>query len=130
MFFSQLTSFVVFWTVWVFYIKYANKDYLYKEERERERKKQTNTLIQNEKKKTKTKQTTNREHVDDLPFRTVSIMVDWLESEPCPNIFQFLGHFARCSIQPFGDHFAFVQIQIIVLLAKVAVENILRGNKQ
>ena len=57
-------------------------------------------------------------------------MADWLESEPCSNIFQFLGHFARCSIQPFGDHFAFVQIQIIVLLAQVAVENILRWDKQ
>ena len=43
MFFSQLTSFVVFWTVWVFYIKYANKDYLYKEEREEKTNKHINT---------------------------------------------------------------------------------------
>lgn len=85
------------------------KDYLYEQHLA------IQTLIHTEKKK----------KYRERRGQKMSFSVGRLESKACSNIFEFLRHFTRRSIQTFGNHFLFINIQMIVLFAKITIENIL-----
>ena len=82
---------------------------------------QIQTLIHNEKKK---KKRDKRQEENLFSF----VVYGRLESKACSNIFKFLRYFACCSIQTFGNHFLFIDIEMIILFTKITIEYIL--NKQ